>query len=293
MVHHDRDTLAWSDDAADAADRATIATAARSTTRVVTSDPPPWWRVHKKNALFYNGMARGDHRGTMVLATSVCVDDVDAGARASTSSSRTSRRSSRSVRAPALPARDRRGPRRGRARRSSRATAPAATAPTPTTRAEARHLPEPADPARRDRHRPGGGRTPASCTSPQLVDWYNGSFYGEHHAHGAERPVPRLHAAAARRHLGDRAVPPQRLGADRRAGAEQPGAPAVLAARRPRQPQLRRGRARLAVRSRSTRRKQTRRRAERKFVYDTTLLEPVERRPHLRRPPDATPSGAR
>jgi mono/diheme cytochrome c family protein len=44
---------------------------------VVTSDPPPWWRVHKKNALFYNGMARGDHRGTMMLATSVCVDNLD------------------------------------------------------------------------------------------------------------------------------------------------------------------------------------------------------------------------
>src|SRR5262245_64066891 len=42
----------------------------------MTSDPPPWWRAHKKHALFYNGMARGDHRGTMALATSVCVDDV-------------------------------------------------------------------------------------------------------------------------------------------------------------------------------------------------------------------------
>jgi mono/diheme cytochrome c family protein len=75
MVHHDRDTLAWSDtevtpyvvrdhDGAPIADPR------------LTSDPPPWWRVHKKHALFYNGMARGDHRGTMALATSVCVDDV-------------------------------------------------------------------------------------------------------------------------------------------------------------------------------------------------------------------------
>jgi mono/diheme cytochrome c family protein len=75
MVHHDRDTLAWSDvpltplvpvdhDGAPIADPR------------VTSDPPPWWRAHKKHALFYNGMARGDHRGTMALATSVCVDDV-------------------------------------------------------------------------------------------------------------------------------------------------------------------------------------------------------------------------
>jgi len=75
MVHHDVDTLAWSDEPLDDlvvvdADGAPIAEP------IVTSDPPPWWRAHKKNALFYNGMARGDHRGTMALATSVCVDDV-------------------------------------------------------------------------------------------------------------------------------------------------------------------------------------------------------------------------
>jgi mono/diheme cytochrome c family protein len=47
----------------------------------LTSDPPPWWRVHKKDALFYNGMARGQHRGTMALATSVCVEDETEAAR--------------------------------------------------------------------------------------------------------------------------------------------------------------------------------------------------------------------
>jgi len=76
MVHHDRDTLAWSDtpltdvqikdENGDPIEDA-----------ILTSDPAPWWRVHKKNGLFYNGMARGDHRGTMALATSVCVDSVD------------------------------------------------------------------------------------------------------------------------------------------------------------------------------------------------------------------------
>ncbi len=78
MVHHDRDTLEWSDEEVTPLviydedgmpmDRDSVR---------ITSDPPPWWRAHKKNALFYNGMARGDHRGTMALATSVCVDDVD------------------------------------------------------------------------------------------------------------------------------------------------------------------------------------------------------------------------
>jgi len=76
MLHHDRDTLAWSDEPLiDAVivdhDGSPIEDP------VVTSDPPPWWRVHKKNALFYNGMARGDHRGTMMLATSVCVDTIE------------------------------------------------------------------------------------------------------------------------------------------------------------------------------------------------------------------------
>ncbi len=76
MVHHDRQTLAWSDEPLTDVvlrdrDGAMLEDA------IVTSDPPPWWRVHKKNALFYNGMARGDHRGTMMLATSVCVDNLE------------------------------------------------------------------------------------------------------------------------------------------------------------------------------------------------------------------------
>jgi len=80
MVHHDRDTLAWSDEPLTPLvvrdhDGSPIENP------VVTSDPPPWWRVHKKNALFYNGMARGDHRGTMMLATSVCVDNLEQAAR--------------------------------------------------------------------------------------------------------------------------------------------------------------------------------------------------------------------
>ena len=75
-THHDRDTLAWSD-----TPLITIVIKDRNGQPIedarLTSDPPPWWRAHKKNALFYNGMARGDHRGTMEYATSVCVDDLD------------------------------------------------------------------------------------------------------------------------------------------------------------------------------------------------------------------------
>ena len=76
MVHHDRDTLEWSDKPLTEVVPRDENGVPLGEDAVLTSDPPPWWRVHKKNALFYNGMARGDHRGTMALATSVCVDNV-------------------------------------------------------------------------------------------------------------------------------------------------------------------------------------------------------------------------
>lgn len=65
VAHRDRHTLAWSEEKL-----------IDLPEMVVPSDPPPWWRAHKKNALFYNGMARGDHRGTMMLATALCTDSV-------------------------------------------------------------------------------------------------------------------------------------------------------------------------------------------------------------------------
>ncbi len=65
VAHRDRHTLAWSDQPL-----------LPIPDLVIPSDPPPWWRAHKKHALFYNGMARGDHRGTMMLATALCTDNV-------------------------------------------------------------------------------------------------------------------------------------------------------------------------------------------------------------------------
>lgn len=75
LSHHDPVTLAWSDEPLRPVvfhdGRGGVIPEPR-----LTSDPPPWWRAKKKNALFYNGMARGDHRGTMALATGTCVDDL-------------------------------------------------------------------------------------------------------------------------------------------------------------------------------------------------------------------------
>jgi mono/diheme cytochrome c family protein len=78
--HRDPQTLAWSAqplvDIVFVNDDGT-----RRTDTRFTSDPPPWWRAHKKNALFCNGMTRGDHRGTMEAASAICVDNLTEAAR--------------------------------------------------------------------------------------------------------------------------------------------------------------------------------------------------------------------
>jgi hypothetical protein len=76
MAHRDPETLAWHDEPLIPTeivdhDGQVI------DNPIVTARPPPLWRVHKKNALFYNGMARGDHRATMAFVSSVCVDTVE------------------------------------------------------------------------------------------------------------------------------------------------------------------------------------------------------------------------
>ena len=91
VAHRDRDTLAWSDEPLEPLPEI-----------IVPSDPPPWWRAHKKNALFYNAMARGDHRGTMMLASSLCTDSIDE-ATAIASYFNNIHAFVRSVRAPAYP----------------------------------------------------------------------------------------------------------------------------------------------------------------------------------------------
>jgi hypothetical protein len=64
-AHRDPDTLAWSDEPLMPLDPP-----------MVPTDTPPWWRVKKKAGHFYSGMGRGDHRGSMMFASSLCVDDI-------------------------------------------------------------------------------------------------------------------------------------------------------------------------------------------------------------------------
>jgi mono/diheme cytochrome c family protein len=62
--HRDPYTLAWLDEPTEPLPEGFV----------VAADAPPWWRVGKKAAQFANGMSRGDHRGTMILASSLCTD---------------------------------------------------------------------------------------------------------------------------------------------------------------------------------------------------------------------------
>ncbi len=38
---------------------------------------PPWWRMKKKNAMFYTAAGRGDHARSMMLASTLCTDSVE------------------------------------------------------------------------------------------------------------------------------------------------------------------------------------------------------------------------
>ncbi|MFO7564340.1 MAG: c-type cytochrome [Enhygromyxa sp.] len=67
LSHRDPQTLAWSDEPLQEL----------SSDLIIPADPPPWWRNSKKATHFANGMSRGDHRGTMVLASSLCTDSVE------------------------------------------------------------------------------------------------------------------------------------------------------------------------------------------------------------------------
>jgi cytochrome c553 len=62
-AYKEPETLAWLDEPAFALP-----------TVLFPTDVPPWWRTKKKSSHFYNGMSRGDHRGTMILASMVCTD---------------------------------------------------------------------------------------------------------------------------------------------------------------------------------------------------------------------------
>ena len=66
FAHRDPKTLGW-------AGKPLIEPPA---TKPLPVSVPPWWRMSKKNAMFYTAAGRGDHARLMVLATALCTDDV-------------------------------------------------------------------------------------------------------------------------------------------------------------------------------------------------------------------------
>jgi mono/diheme cytochrome c family protein len=65
--HHDVSSLAWSD--------SPILTLPPKIALPV--DVPPWWRMSKKNAMFYTAAGRGDHARIMMTSSTLCIDSVD------------------------------------------------------------------------------------------------------------------------------------------------------------------------------------------------------------------------
>ena len=66
MMHHDPETLAWSDQP--------IMQPPQE--KPLPVSVPPWWRMKKKHAMFYNTEGRGDHARIMMLASLMCTDSV-------------------------------------------------------------------------------------------------------------------------------------------------------------------------------------------------------------------------
>lgn len=67
MAHRDPETLAWSQ-------RPLIEPPPKTAAPVSV---PPWWRMAKKNALFYNTEGRGDLARAMMLGAILCADEVE------------------------------------------------------------------------------------------------------------------------------------------------------------------------------------------------------------------------
>lgn len=68
MAHRDPVTLEWSD----------TPLMDPPPTEPLPISVPPWWNMRHKTAMFYTTIGRGDHATFMLLASMLCVEDVDA-----------------------------------------------------------------------------------------------------------------------------------------------------------------------------------------------------------------------
>lgn len=66
IAHRDEQTMAWS----------AAALLPEPPKTVLPVDVPPWWRMKKKAAMFYNASGRGDHARIMMTASILCTDTI-------------------------------------------------------------------------------------------------------------------------------------------------------------------------------------------------------------------------
>ena len=66
-AHRDPETLVWRDERDPKAD---------AHFDQVFTDVPPWWNMHRRERMFYNGFGRGTHARIMMTASLMCLDDV-------------------------------------------------------------------------------------------------------------------------------------------------------------------------------------------------------------------------
>jgi mono/diheme cytochrome c family protein len=66
FAHRDPATLAWSNEPQLPLPPAVV----------IPVDTPPWWRMSKKHAMFYNTSGRGDHARIMMAASLLCTENV-------------------------------------------------------------------------------------------------------------------------------------------------------------------------------------------------------------------------
>ena len=186
-------------------------------------DAPPWWHFKRKKMLYIDGFAAKGHRGLMqfMLVRQQRPGEVPrSGKTTSATSMPTSRRSSRrSIRLPSTaswPSKD---------ERRSTASVPIATAPT----ASGGTYPEKLVPI----DEVGTDRVRLDALSPAHRDAYGQSWFTDYgKLDNLERPR-RLRRPAARWHLGQRPVLPQRQRADALArAASRPSGPPFGSERR-------------------------------------------------------------
>ncbi len=270
IAHRDPETLAWSDEPL-----------VEIPNMVIPSDPPPWWRAHKKNALFYNGMARGDHRGTMMLVSAVCTDTVEE-AQEIDSYFHHINAYIQALRPPKYPFDiDEALADEGEMLYEESCAGCHGTHGEGSEDWTYPNLLIPLDVIGTDPVVAEGGTKHA----PQLVEWYNASFYGQITQMVPNDPFPGYMPPPAGRRVGHRALPAQRLGPEHRAGTRQQRTADLLEARQLRQHPIRSRHPRVALR-RAQLWAGRRRRGGAQVHLRHDLHRPQQCRAHLRRSPD-------